>query len=521
MDRTLAHERRWYTLGVLCLSLVLIGLDNTILNVALPTLVRDLSASTSALQWIVDSYVLVFAGLLLTAGALGDKFGRRRALTAGLVVFGLGSLLSAFAGSSTQLIATRALMGMGAAFVMPSTLSILTNSFTDPKERAKAIAIWAGVSGLGIGLGPVAGGWLLEHFWWGSVFLVNIPFIAIALVLGTFVIPESRDTDAPRLDMVGAGLSIVGLVSLVWTLIEAPHNGWLGSSTLLGFAVAAVVLVAFAAWESKVANPMLDVSFFTNRRFSAGSAAITLVFFALFGSLFLLTQLLQFVLGYSALEAGVRLLPIAVTLMLVAPNSARLVEWLGTKAVVASGMTLVAAGLFAASRLGVESAYWQVAMSMMIMAGGMALVMAPATESIMGSLPPAKAGVGSAVNDTTREVGGALGVAVLGSIASSGYAHSIGKVIDGTAMPASAAHAVKDSLGGALQVAGRIGGQPGAALTDAARHAFVDGMGVTLLIAAGVALLGAVIALAFLPARAEELELDAESMTEELALQAA
>jgi EmrB/QacA subfamily drug resistance transporter len=518
MDRTLAHERRWYTLGVLCLSLVLIGLDNTILNVALPTLVRDLGASTSSLQWIVDSYVLVFAGLLLTAGALGDKFGRRRALSAGLVVFGVGSLLSAFAGSASQLIATRALMGMGAAFVMPSTLSILTNSFIDPKERGRAIAIWAGVAGLGIGLGPVAGGWLLEHFWWGSVFLVNIPFIVVALVLGAFVIPESRDVDAARLDLVGALLSIAGLVALVWTLIEAPHNGWLGSTTLGGFAVAAVILVAFATWESKIDDPMLDVTFFANRRFSAGSAAITLVFFALFGSLFLLTQLLQFVLGYSALSAGVRLLPIALTMMVAAPNSARLVERFGTKFVVSGGMALVATGLLAASRLGVESAYWQVATSMVVMALGMAFVMAPATESIMGSLPPAKAGVGSAVNDTTREVGGALGVAVLGSIASSGYAHSIGKVIDGTAMPAAASSAIKDSLGAGLQVAARIGGQPGAALADAARHAFVDGMGVTLVVAAGVALLGSVIALLFLPARAEEPEI---VMPEERVLQAA
>jgi EmrB/QacA subfamily drug resistance transporter len=518
MDQTLAHQRRWYTLGVLCLSLVLIGLDNTILNVALPTLVRDLGATTSSLQWIVDSYVLVFAGLLLSAGALGDKFGRRRALSAGLVVFGIASVLSAFAGSSNQLIATRALMGMGAAFVMPSTLSILTNSVTDPKERARAIAIWAGVSGLGIGIGPIAGGWLLEHFWWGSVFLVNIPFIVVALVLGRFVIPESRDVHAPRLDVVGAGLSIAGLVALVWTLIEAPGNGWLSSTTLVGFAVATVILVSFGIWEATVEDPMLDVSFFANRRFSAGSASITLVFFALFGSMFFMTQLLQFVHGYSALAAGVRLLPIAGTLMLLAPNSARAVERFGTKFVVAGGMAGVAVGLFLASRLGVDSAYWQIAGSMMVMAAGMAFVMAPATESIMGSLPVDKAGVGSAVNDTTREVGGALGVAVLGSIASSGYSHSIGKVIDGAPMPAAAADAVRESLGAALQVAARAGGQPGALLADAARTAFVEGMATTLVVGAVVALLGAVVALVFLPARAEEAEVE---MPEELVLEAA
>jgi EmrB/QacA subfamily drug resistance transporter len=519
MDRTLAHERRWYTLAVLCLSLVLIGLDNTILNVALPTLVRDLGASTSALQWMVDAYVLVFAGLLLSAGALGDKYGRRRALSGGLVVFGIASVLSAFAGSSGQLIATRALMGMGAAFVMPSTLSILTNSFADPRERGRAIAIWAGVSGLGIGIGPIAGGWLLEHFWWGSVFLVNIPFIAVALVLGHFVIPESRDVHAPRLDVVGAGLSIAGLVTLVWTLIEAPHNGWLSTTTLVSFAAAVAILVTFAIWESKVSDPMLDVTFFANPRFSAGSASITLVFFALFGSMFFMTQLLQFVLGYSALGAGVRLLPIAATLVLLAPNSARAVERFGTKLVVAAGMATVATGLFAASRLGVASPYWQVGVSMAIMAAGMAFVMAPATESIMGSLPVDKAGVGSAVNDTTREVGGALGVAVLGSIASSSYSHAIGKVVDGSAMPAAAAGAVRESLGAALQVASRAGGQPGALLADAARHAFVGGMSTTLVVGAVVALLGALVALVFLPARAEEVEV--ELVPEEQVFQAA
>lgn len=518
MDLALVHERRWWTLGVLCLSLVLIGIDNTILNVALPTLVTDLDATTADLQWIVDSYVLVFAGLLLTAGALGDKFGRARALKIGLVVFGIGSLLSAVSGSSTQLIASRAVMGLGAAFVMPSTLSILTNSFTDPKERAKAIGNWAGVSGLGVGLGPVAGGWLLEHFWWGSVFLVNVPFIAAALLLGRSFVPESSDPTQPRLDVVGAGLSIAGLVALVWTLIEAPGHGWLSTTTLGGFAVAAAILAAFAVWESRIDHPMLDVSFFRNRRFSAGSASITIAFFALFGSLFLLTQLLQFVLGYSALKAGMCLLPIAGTLVVVAPTSSKLVERLGTKRVVASGMAIVALGLFLASRLTVDAAYLDVAISMVVMAGGMALVMPPATESIMGSLPPAKAGVGSAVNDTTREVGGALGIAILGSVTASGYRHSIGAVVDGTAMPADAASAVKSSLGAALQVADRIGGDPGALLAGAARVAFLDGMGTTLVIGAAIALAGALVALVFLPAGAPDPEAD---VIEELASQGA
>ena len=288
-------ERRWLALGVLCLSLLLVVLDNTILNVALPTLVDELDASTSDLQWIVDSYVLVFAGLLLSAGSLGDRFGRKRSLFLGMIVFGIGSVLAALTGSSGALIATRGLMGVGAAFVMPATLSIITNLFTDPRERAQAIAAWAGVAGLGVAIGPITGGWLLEHFWWGSVFLVNVPFIVLALVAGWKLLPESRDPEQPRLDFVGAGLSIVGLTALVWTLIEAPNHGWTDVMTLGGFAVALAVLGSFIAWERHTDHPMLDLSFFADRRFSVGTGAVTLVMFSLFGALFVLTQLLQFV----------------------------------------------------------------------------------------------------------------------------------------------------------------------------------------------------------------------------------
>jgi EmrB/QacA subfamily drug resistance transporter len=493
MDAAAIHARRWWTLAVMCLSLMVIGVDNTILNVALPTLVRDLDATTSQLQWIVDSYTLVFAGLLLTAGSLGDRFGRRKALSVGLLIFGVGSVASAVAGSADHLIITRALMGVGGALIMPATLSIISNVFTVPAERARAIAVWAGFSAMGIAIGPLSGGWLLEHFWWGSVFMVNIPIVALALTGGRLFVPESKDPSPRRLDPVGAVLSILGLVTLVWAIIEAPVQGWTHGTTLVAFAAAAVFIGAFVAWELRSDHPMLDVHFFGNPRFSAASTAVTLVFFALFGSTFLQTQYLQFVLGYSALEAGLRVGPVALVLMVVAPISARLVERVGTKLIVSAGLAIVCLSLVVLSFATVTSGYGPVLASMLIMGLGMGMTMAPATESIMGSLPRHKAGVGSAVNDTTRQIGGALGVAILGSLLASTYASSLG---DG--VPAAA----KASVGAALDLARGLGGADGAALALSAKSAYVDGMGVGVLVAAGVALLGSVIALVFLPSRA-------------------
>jgi len=501
-DRT--YRRRWWTLAVLCMSLVVIGVDNTILNVALPTLVTDLHASTSQLQWIVDGYTLVFAGLLLTAGSLGDRFGRRGALSLGLVIFGLGSVLSAVAGSAGQLIATRSIMGIGGALIMPATLSIVTNVFTVPAERARAIGIWAGFSAIGIAIGPLAGGYLLEHFYWGSVFLVNVPIVITALVAGFFLVPTSKDPSAPKLDPLGAVLSIAGLTALLWTIIEAPGKGWTSSATVVGFVVAIAVLGAFILWELHTDHPMLNVSFFKNPRFTAASLAVTLTFFALFGSLFLTTQYLQSVLGFSALAAGVRIIPFAAVMMVLAPQSPKLAERFGTKLVVTAGLVLVAAGLAALAFVEPSAGYTPVFVSFVILASGMALTMAPATESIMGSLPRDKAGVGSAVNDTTRQVGGALGVAIIGSVYSSIYASQISHTLSGIGLPSEAAAGASDSIGGALAVAKSIGGDTGEAIMTAARSAFVDGMHRGVLVGAGVALIGAVIALVFLPARAPE-----------------
>ena len=498
------YQRRWWTLAVLCLSLVVIGVDNTILNVALPTLVKDLQASTSQLQWIVDGYTLVFAGLLLTAGSLGDRFGRKGALSIGLVIFGSGSVLSAMAGSPAQLILTRCVMGIGAALIMPATLSIVTNVFTVPAERARAIAIWAGFSAMGIAIGPLAGGYLLEHFYWGSVFLVNVPIVLAALVSGWYLVPNSKDPSAPRLDPVGAVLSIVGLTALVWSIIEAPSKGWGSTPVVAGLALAAVVLGGFAAWERHSDHPMLNVEFFKNPRFTAASQAVTLVFFALFGSLFVVTQYLQTVLGYSALAAGVRIIPFAVVMMVLAPQSAKVAERVGTKLVVFGGLLAVAAGLLVLLSATAHSGYGPVFVSFVVMATGMAFTMAPATESIMGSLPRDKAGVGSAVNDTTRQVGGALGVAIIGSVFSSVYASHIGTDVAALHLPAPASSAANSSVGGALEVAARIGGPTGQSLADGAREAFVAGMHHGVVVGALVAIVGAFVALAFLPARAPE-----------------
>jgi EmrB/QacA subfamily drug resistance transporter len=493
------HRRRWGTLAVLCLSLVLIVLDNTVLNVALPSLVSDLGASNSQLQWIVDSYVLVFAGLLLTAGALGDRFGRKGALTIGLVIFAVGSLAATFVDSSTGLIAARAVMGVGGAFIMPATLSILTNVFRDPKERGRAIAIWAGCSGLGVAIGPLVGGLLLEHFSWHSVFYINLPVIALALVGGFFLVPTSRDPDAPRVDLPGAVLSIAGLATLVWSLIQAPDNGWTDPVTLAGFGIAAVLLTSFILWELHTDHPMLDMRFFRNPRFSAANSAITLTFFAMFGSMFLLTQYLQFVMGYTPLQAGARLIPMALVMMVVAPLSARVVERVGTKIVVGTGLAIVSGSLLFMTTLETTTPYTGLLLRMVIMAFGMGLIMAPATEAVMGSLPREKAGVGSAVNDTTRQVGGALGVAVIGSIVSSVYASQVATAFSG--MPAQDQQAAEESLGAALAIA-EGAGAAGAGLADAARTAFVDALGQGVLVGAVVAAVATLIVAIALPARA-------------------
>jgi EmrB/QacA subfamily drug resistance transporter len=492
---------RWIVLAVLCLSLLAVVIDGTIVNTALPTLARDLSASSSDLQWIVDAYTLAFAGLLLVAGAAGDRYGRDRALTGGLVIFGAASGLAALAENADQLIGARALMGVGAAFVMPATLSILSDVFRDdPVGRAKAIGIWSGVTGLGVAIGPSAGGVLLAHLSWSWIFLVNLPVVAVALVLGRRFVPASRAERPPALDMVGAALSVIGLGAVTYAVIEGPVKGWTSTSTLAIAATGLALLAAFALWERRQPQPMLDVRLFSNLRFTAASLSVTTVFFSLFGALFLLTQILQLVLGWSTVKAGLGAMPFAITVGVTSPLAAELAKRIGTKIPVVAGLLLMAAGLAQMGTATTASGYGHFVIATVLMAAGMGLAMAPATESIMGALPPEQAGVGSAVNDTTREIGGVLGVAIVGSIANAGYVSNLG---DAAAhLPAPAAEAANSSLAGALTVAHHAPAAIGHPLALAAQDAFVRAADRGVLVAAIAAVAGALFAWRALPARA-------------------
>jgi EmrB/QacA subfamily drug resistance transporter len=494
------HARRWWTLGTLCIALIVIGVDNTILNVALPSIVRDLGATGSQLQMMVDAYVIVFACLLLTSGSLGDRYGRRHALIFGLVLFGTLSGLASRASSPPQLILARGLMGVGGAFIFPTTLSILTNTFRDSRERASAIGIWAGVSGIGIALGPLAGGILVEHFGWGSVFLVNLPICSLALVMVLRFVPNTSDRHDSPLDPGGALLSIVGFASLLYGIIEIPDKGLSEPAVTTALTVGVCFLGAFAWWEYRNPTPMLDVRFFRNPRFSAASATITLTMFGFFATTFLLTQYFQFILGYSPLKAGVMILPTALGMMIGGPTAPRLVRRFGTKRVVVLGLGLVASAMCCYASNSIMSRVWLGLVVRFVTGLGFGITGAPVTESIMGSLPPSRAGVGSAVNDTTRQAGGALGVAVLGSVFGGRYHAAIG---DLAFLPPGARALARESIGGSLQTARRIGGATGARLVDVATHAFLASMRVTYAIGVMIILLAMGVAHRFLPAHAE------------------
>jgi EmrB/QacA subfamily drug resistance transporter len=491
-------------LAVICLSVFVISVDATIVNVALPTLSRELGADTAQLQWIVDAYTLVMSGLLLSAGSLSDRYGRRGWLSSGLALFAITSTVAAQASSADALIAARAAMGIGAAVIFPTTLGLITNIFTDPVPRAKAIGVWAAMVGVGVAAGPITGGWLLEHFWWGSIFLVNVPIAVLAIIGGVLFVPTSRDPAAPRVDVPGVILSAVGVTTLVYTVIEAPTWGWGSPRVAVGFICAAIVLVAFAQWERRSTHPMLDVSVFVNRRFSGGSLAVTAGFLTLFGFIFVITQYFQFIKGYSAFETGVRLLPVAVSIAVASVLGPRVVERVGTTDVVAAGLAVFAAGLAWASTADAATPYSQIAMQMLLLGGGLGLTTAPATEAIMGSLPADKAGVGSAVNDTTRELGGTLGVAIVGSIFASIYSGRLGAASALTALPADVRSAMQRSMALAHKVIGQLPAGHDADIRNAVNRAFLDGLQVGSLVCAGIALAAAVIIVWLLPARLEQ-----------------
>lgn len=492
------HARRWKTLAVLSLSLVIIGLDNTILNVALPTLQDEFDASPSKLQWMVDSYLLVFAGLLLVFGTLGDRLGRKLALQAGVSVFGLASLGALVADSANEVIAVRAAMGVGAALIMPATLSIIANVFSG-EERGKAIGIWAALAAVGIGLGPLTGGLLLEWFDWSAIFLVNVPFAAAALLLGIRYVPESRDPRPGSFDLLGAALSTVGFSVLVYAIIEAPELGWT-SGRVVGLLTASVVLLAaFFWWERHTPEPMLDLGFFRNASFSVGTAAVSVAFFALLGAIFALTQYLQFAHGYSAIEAGAVMSPMALGLMIGAGSSTKAVRRLGTSRVVAAGLGGLALLLAVTTFWEPETGSLTLVAWFFGLTLAMGWVMAPATEAVVGAVPAAKSGVASATNTVARMVSAALGVAVVGSLVSSLYSRDVEGTLAG--LPPQAQAAAENSVGAANAIAAQLPPDAAAGVLATTGDAFTHAMGVGLLVAAVLAAVTAGVVGRFLPSR--------------------
>src|SRR5215471_6528726 len=492
-------------LAALLLAAFLVNLDTTLVNVALPSLVRELHATTTQLQWVVDAYNLVFAALLLTFGSLSDRLGRKGMLLAGLAVFGTATVIGGFTTSPAQLIAIRAVMGLGAAMTFPATLSLISNVFTERKERARAIGLWGASAGVAIAMGPIVGGWLLEHYSWAAIFIAMVPVAAVAAILVTVAVPASKDPDAAAPDIPGLLLSSATMALLVFTIIEAPTYGWTAARTLAGFAGSAVLLAAFIVRERLAAHPMLDVRLFRNLRFSVASGAVTVSFFTLFGFIFLITQYFQFVRGYGPLSTGVRLLPVALSVGAGSVAGTQLAVRAGTKLVVTIGLVAMA-GFYGwvAATISATVSYGVIAAQMVVYGLGLGLTSAPATESIMGAISTAKAGVGSAVNDSTRLVGGTLGVAVLGSVYASVYASRLTATMP-AAVPGPAAATAHQSVGAAYLAAGKITalGHPalGLALQHASTNAFLRGLTIGALVAGSVAAAGAVLAVLFLPAQ--------------------
>lgn len=495
------RARPLVVLIVVLVAALAINVETTIVNVALPTLNSSLDASTSGLQWIVDAYNLAFAALVLAGGTVGDKFGRRGTLIAGLMLFAVSSVAAALCTSTGPLIGMRLMMGVASALIYPTTLAIITDTFRDPRQRAAAIGVWGAVTGLGVAIGPILGGALLESFWWGSLFLALAPIAIVAALGAALFVPPSARGEAARLDRAGLVLSVVMLGALVYTIIEAPDRGWMSGSTLAGFAVTLAAAAAFAWWERRQHDPLLDVRLFINLRFSAASGAVTVAFFALFGFIFLITQFFQLLQGYGPLETGVRILPVALSIAVGSVLGTRVaVTRLGTKAVVCVGLLMLAAAFFWVTRIDTDVHYLEVAAQMVLLGGGLGLTTAPATDSIMGVVRPEQAGAGSAVNDATRQIGGTLGVAVLGSIFSTLY---IGRLADSAALralPGEAKSVAGEGLAQGLAVAAHSPPAVGGAVRQAVSDAFMSGLHAGCLTAAAVCLAGAFVVLAFLPA---------------------
>lgn len=491
------RRRPGLVLAVVLLAAFAINLDTTIVNVALPAFSRQLHANTTDLQWIVDGYNLAFAALVLSGGTVGDRYGRRGTLAAGLGIFVLGSVLATFAGGPGSLIALRVVMGAAAAFIYPTTLSIISQTFTERAARAKAIGAWGAVTGVGVAVGPIAGGALLEQFSWRSVFAALVPVALLALIGTLIIVPRGKAPVTNPLDSRGLMLSILTLASLVYTIIEAPNAGWGSTRTLAGFAIAIAAGALLVRAERRTAAPMLDVRLFANLRFTAASGAVTVAFFALFGFIFLITQYMQILRHYSPLSTGLRILPVAIAIAVTSATGTVLAVRIGNKTVIATGLGLLVTAFTWISFATATMSYTEIALQMLVLGSGLGLTTAPATESIMGVVRPDQAGVGSAVNDATREVGGTLGVAIIGSVYASLYHHAIA----GAAVPTAARSAARASFAATQEVAAQLPAQLGVVLRAQANVGFLNGLHAGCQVAAGVCALGAVLVLAFLPSK--------------------
>ncbi|AZM74990.1 DHA2 family efflux MFS transporter permease subunit [Streptomyces sp. KPB2] len=496
------YARRWWALLVLCLSLLIVVMANTSLIVAAPDMTADLGLSSSDLQWVIDGYTVPYAALMLVLGAIGDKYSRRGALVTGLVIFAAGSVMGSLVHETGLVVAARAIMGVGAAVVMPATLSLLVAVF--PKgERARAITAWTATSGLAIAVGPLVAGWLLEDHAWGSTFLVNVPVAVLAVVGALILVPPSKAAGAGRIDYVGGLLSIVSVGSLVYATIEGPHFGW-GAGPVAAAVVAGVGLIAFVAWELRHPHPMLDVRRFLLRPFSGSMLAVLFFFFGTYGAIYYATQFLQFVLGYGALETGVRLLPLAGAVFVGAAVTGRLTPKLGVRAMVGSGMAIGTAGVFLLVLIEQGSTYADFLAPMLLLGLAIGLSVSPATDTIMGSFPESELGVGGGANDTALELGGSLGIAVLGSLLGTSYRDELSGLV-GDRLPAAALDTAQDSVGGGLAVAERLATNPAAgpeqahALADAVHKAFAHGVSTTSLVGGIIMAAGTAIVLAVLP----------------------
>ena len=515
MPTEAVHDRRWLILPVLCLSVFLVVVDNTIVNVALPTMSRHLGASTTQLQWIVDAYSLAFAGLLLAGGGIGDRLGRKRTMQGGLVFFGAFSVAAALSHTTGGLISARALMGLAAAFIFPATLAILTTIFTDHAERQKALGIWGATAGVAVAFGPITGGALVEHFWYGSIFLVNVPIVLVTLVAGQFLIPKLPLPVRHRFDVPGMLISTAGVSALVLGIIEGPQWGWSSIGTLGSFAVAIAFLFVFTMVELRTEHPLLDVRVFTIPRFRGGALSVSVAFFCLFGFIFLITQYFQFVKGYSPLSAGLHTLPFAIVAAIFTPLAAVVALRVGSRLVVASGLLLMGGGLVVAGFTSTPTTpfFGPIIVGMVLLALGLSCITAPATEAVMGSVAADQFGAAAAVNNTTRELGGTLGVAVFGSIFASAYAPRIIDTFGRLPIPAAPKAESHQSVAAALAVIAHAPHSAQPALQSVVDAAFGGGLKVACVAGAGVAMVGAVSAFRLLPGRTR---LVAEEVAEEV-----